>query len=84
MGYVCVYPNASWNNDTPEHRYYTYGVHKFSNEYGVRRVFNNQTGGATAALCRNSNGTDCTGKMASWTWWDPDLTPYNSIRLDPS
>lgn len=83
-GYVCIYPNASWNGGSPEHRYYTYGVHTLYNEYGTHRVFNNQYGGATTRLCRNYNGTDCTSKIEPWSYRDIDLTPYNSIRLDPS
>ena len=83
-GYVCMYPDAGWNNGVPEHRYYTYGVHPLYNEYGLHRVFNNQTGGATARLCVNSDGTNCTSKLQPWTYYDYNLTPYNSIRLDPS
>ena len=83
-GYVCIYPNASWNNSNPEHTYYTYGVHQLYDEYGVHRVFNNQYGTATARLCVNRNGTNCTSKLQPYTWYDYNLTPYNSIRLDPS
>ncbi|WP_340563362.1 hypothetical protein [Streptomyces sp. GSL17-111] len=83
-GYVCIYPDDSWNNSDPEHTYYTYGVHPLYNEYDFHRVFNNQYGGATARLCVNSNGTDCTSKIGEYTYRDIDLTPYNSIRLDPS
>ncbi|MCZ0209669.1 hypothetical protein OZK63_30130 [Streptomyces sp. UMAF16] len=83
-GYVCIYPNASWNNGVPEHTYYTYGVHKLYNEYGQHRIFNNQTGSATSQLCINSDGTNCTGKTQPYTYFDYDLTPYNSIRLNPS
>ncbi|MCX3059466.1 hypothetical protein [Streptomyces beihaiensis] len=83
-GYVCMYPNASWNGGVPEHKYYTYGVHKLYNEYGSRRIFNNQTGGATERECKNSDGTNCGSKLLPWTYRDVDITPINSIRLDPS
>ncbi|MDQ1047234.1 hypothetical protein [Streptomyces sp. V4I2] len=83
-GRVCIYPNAGWNNNNPEHWYYTYGVHQLYDEYGVHRVFNNQTGNATARLCVNRDGTNCTSKIPPYTYSDIDLTPYNSIRLDPS
>ncbi|MFE4053904.1 hypothetical protein [Streptomyces sp. YIM B13518] len=84
LGYVCLYSYAGWNGGSPEHRYYDYGVYKLYDEYGVHRWFNNQTGGATTRLCINSDGTNCTSKLSSWAYWDIDLTPYNSIRLDPS
>lgn len=84
LGYVCLYPNASWNGGIPEHRYYNYGVYKLYDEFGPHRLFNNQTGGATTRLCKNSDGTNCTSKLSPWTYWDIDMTPYNSIRLDPS
>jgi hypothetical protein len=83
-GYACIYPNASWNNGVIEHGYYTYGVHQLYNEYNVHRVFNNQTGGATIRLCVNRDGTNCTSKILPWNFTDINLTPYNSIRLDPS
>ncbi|MFC8517638.1 hypothetical protein [Streptomyces sp. NPDC057257] len=83
-GYVCLYVGASWNNNSPEHTYYTYGVHKLYDEYGTHRWFNNQTGSATTRLCVNSDGTNCTSKLLPYNYTDIDLTPYNSIRLDPS
>lgn len=83
-GYACIYPNASWNNNTPEHDYYTYGVHQLYEEYGVHRVFNNQTGGAVVRLCYDRAGTNCTTPLYEYAYWDIDLTPYNSIRLDRS
>ncbi|MEU7086912.1 hypothetical protein [Streptomyces achromogenes] len=60
------------------------GVHKLYNEYGQHRIFNNQTGSATSQLCINSDGTNCTGKTHPYAYFDYDLTPYNSIRLNPS
>lgn len=83
VGYVCIYPDASWNNGVPEHKYYTYGAHNLVNEYGVHRIVNNQTGDATVQLCLGYNGVDCGGKMKPGTIRDANLTPINSIRLAP-
>lgn len=82
-GYVCIYPNASWNNGVPEHTYYTYGAHNLVEEYGTHRIFNNQTDGATVQTCTGSNGANCGSKMGTWTYRDQNLTPVNSIRLAP-
>ncbi|UUN30588.1 hypothetical protein [Streptomyces sp. FIT100] len=83
-GYVCIYPeNAGWNNDQPSHKYYTYGYHNLSNMYGVHRILNNQTGGATMQTCTGYNGTGCEGYLPGGGWSiDKDMTPINSIRLN--
>jgi hypothetical protein len=81
-GYVCLYPqNAGWNGGRPSHKWYTYGAHNLSNQFGIHRFFNNQTGGAVAQNCTGYNGTGCQGKQAAGTWWDYNYTPYNSVRL---
>jgi hypothetical protein len=82
-GYACIYPDGSWNSN-PTNSYYTYGVHQLYNQFGVHRVFNNQTGGAKVWVCKNTNGTDCTGPITEYTYWDINLTPYNSIKLTQS
>ena len=83
-GYVCIYPeNAGWNNDVPSHKYYTYGYHNLSNMYGIHRIINNQTGGATMQTCTGYNGTGCEGYLPGGGWWiDKNMTPINSIRLN--
>ncbi|MGS2591828.1 hypothetical protein [Streptomyces hebeiensis] len=83
-GYVCLYPNASWNNDRPTYKWYTYGAHNLSNQFGVKRFFNNQTGGAVARNCTGYNGTGCQGKQPAGTYADYDYTPYNSVVLAPN
>lgn len=80
-GAVCLYPNASWNGDKPSHRFYSYGTHKIYNQYGKKRWFNNQTGGAKAYRCKNSNGTNCGGNQRAGTYYDHDFTPINSVKL---
>ena len=51
-GYVCIYPqNAGWNGDRPSLRFYTYGAHNLSNQFGTHRMLNNQYGGAWVVLC---------------------------------
>ena len=82
-GYVCVYPGAGWNGGNPSLKYYTYGAHNLSNQYGVHRVFNNQTGGATLQLCTQYNGGNPVFEVNSFTYTDYDLTPINSLLLEP-
>lgn len=85
-GAVCVYPNASWNNNRPSLVFWSYGGHNLSNQFGVKRVFNNQYGGAHAWLCKQYNGANCTPfpkgyPIEMYTYVDYDLTPINSILL---
>ena len=82
-GYVCIYPNASWNNGQPSLKFYTYGAHNLSGQYGYKRLFNNQTGGAIARNCTGYNGTGCKGAQTAGTYADYDYTPYNSVVLAP-
>jgi hypothetical protein len=83
-GYVCLYPqNAGWNGGHPSYKWYTYGAHNLSNQFGTHRFFNNQTGGAIARNCTGYNGTGCQGAQTAGTWWDYNYTPYNSVLLAP-
>jgi hypothetical protein len=79
-GYVCIYPDATWNHD-PILKFYTYGAHNLNDVYGYKRIFNNQSGGAKAQTCLGYNGTDCSGDIDSWSYVDRDFTPINSVRL---
>ncbi len=80
-GYACVYPNASWNGGKPSLKFYKYGTHKIYNQFGKKRFFNNQTGGAKAYLCKGSNGTNCTVSQRAGTYYDYDFTPINTVKL---
>ncbi|UQW99400.1 hypothetical protein [Streptomyces sp. RerS4] len=80
-GYVCLYPNASWNGGRPTYKWYTYGAHNLGNQFGVKRLFNNQTGGAIARNCTGYNGTGCQGVQPAGSYADYDYTPYNSVLL---
>jgi hypothetical protein len=81
-GAVCIYPrDTGWNNGHPSNIYYSYGVHKLSNQIGVHMVFNNQYGGASAYLCKTYSGTDCPWYYPQYTANNYDLTPINSIKL---
>ncbi len=83
-GAVCIYPqNTGWNGGSPSYFYYSYGAHNLSNQLGTHRVFNNQSGGATARTCTGYNGTGCQGYLQAFTYIDKDLTPINSITLEP-
>ncbi|MFF2011882.1 hypothetical protein ACFVWY_22755 [Streptomyces sp. NPDC058195] len=80
-GAVCLYPNGSWANDKPTYIFYSYGVHKIYNQVGTKRIYNHQTGGATARNCYDAAGNNCGGYQKADTYADYDYTPYNSIRL---
>ncbi len=57
-GAVCVYPqNRGWNGDRPSLKYWSYGSHNLSHQYGTHRIFNNQYGGAKIEACFGYNGT---------------------------
>lgn len=80
-GAVCIYPGASFSG-TPL-KYYSYGAHNLSNQYGVHRVFNNQYGGAIMRTCTGYSGTGCQGVLSQYRYIDKNLTPINSIVLQP-
>ena len=81
-GDACIYAGANWNG-TPL-RYLTYGAHNLQNQFGVHRVFNNQYGGAVVRLCTGYNGTGhCSAPLLQYNYEDVNLTPINSIVLQP-
>ena len=81
-GAVCIYPrDAGWNNGHPSEVYWSYGAHKLYNQLGNHFVFNNQSGGAGVWLCKGSDGTNCTLFWGAYSYGNPDLTPFNSIKL---
>ncbi|GAA4528980.1 hypothetical protein [Amycolatopsis samaneae] len=82
-GDVCIYPGPDWNDNRPEHKYYKYGTYNVYNMYGVHRIFNNQTGGATMRTCTGKNGVGCEGYLPAGWYIDKDMTPINSITLQP-
>jgi hypothetical protein len=83
-GYVCVYPqNKGYNGGVPSLRFFTYGPHNLSNQFGTHRVLNNQTGGAIALFCNGFNGVDCPTYLPAGWVVDINLTPINSIDLEP-
>jgi hypothetical protein len=79
-GYVCVYPgnDASGNPD----KYYRYGSYNLSNMFGHHLVVNNQTGNAGLRLCTAYGGQQCGDRMGPGSY-HPNLTPINSIMLEP-
>ncbi|MGW1297075.1 hypothetical protein [Streptomyces sp. NPDC002533] len=80
-GAVCLYPGAGWNGGEPTYRFYSYDAHKISNQFGTKRLFNNQTGGAKAYPCKGSNGTNCDRVLNAGYYRDLNITPINSIKL---
>jgi hypothetical protein len=82
VGYVCIYPEgAGWNNDRPSLTYYKYGTYNLSNQVGVHRIYNNQSGNATMRTCTGYDGVGCQGYLYPGSYIDKDLTPINSITL---
>jgi hypothetical protein len=81
-GAVCIYPrDKGWNNGRPSNIYWSYGVHKLSNQIGNHVVFNNQYGGAKAYLCKTYSGTNCVWYFPQYTANNYGMTPINSIVL---
>lgn len=95
-GDVCVYPqDKGWNGDVPSLKFYTYGGHNLSNQFGNHYVLNNQQN-ALAIFCSNFGGcaTNSTtqyqigGIYYTWeersssSWEKVNLTPVNSIDLE--
>ncbi|MEU3346072.1 hypothetical protein ABZ723_13925 [Streptomyces sp. NPDC006700] len=83
-GAVCVYAEGKpASSSTLTHTYWSYGAHNLSNQFNWHWVINNQTGGASADLCYEYNGGNCTGgKIAAGGWQAVNLSPINSIRLN--
>ncbi|MFE6039907.1 hypothetical protein [Streptomyces sp. NPDC056452] len=83
-GAVCIYPEGkSADTSKPTDIYWSRGVHKLYNQENRHWVYNNQTDGWTVRLCKGGNGTDCGPKLApDWLYWR-DLSPINSILIEP-
>ncbi|RSS82280.1 hypothetical protein [Streptomyces sp. WAC06614] len=82
-GAVCIYPQNEDPAVRPSHIFYSYGAHNLSNQYGWHWVLNNQYGGASAQLCTGYNGAGCGGRIAEGSGVYADLTPINSVKLNP-
>jgi hypothetical protein len=81
---VCIYPNASWNGGHPSATYFAYGTYNLSNQFGLKRFFNNQSGHAGAALCTGFNGGGTCVWQPVFTFSDDNFTPINSIIVSPT
>lgn len=85
-GYVCIYGSNkvdSWDGDSPSNLYYSYTYYNLRNQYGPHRIFNNQSGSATVRTCTGYYGTGCQFTLAAQKSIVMDLTPINSITLQP-
>ncbi|MBB1261934.1 hypothetical protein [Streptomyces alkaliterrae] len=82
-GYVCMYQShEDYQNGKPSHRWYTYGAHNLSNQFGRKYIANNQYGGAKVQLCNGYNGTNCSRSIIlPDTHVYIDITPINSVKL---
>lgn len=81
-GYVCIYPrDAGWNGGHPSLKYYTYGAHNLSGQYGNHYVFNNQSGGASVTLDKGYNGASPVFDLNAYSVTNYNLTPINSVTL---
>ncbi|MET9855734.1 hypothetical protein ABZY57_22670 [Streptomyces sp. NPDC006450] len=81
-GSACIYGGANWSGGVTN-SYSVKKVYKLYNQNGVHTVFNNQTDGWKFILCRGSNGDYCDWEFGAGSWWDVDLTPYNSVIVTP-
>ena len=79
-GYVCIYPGND-DSGNPD-KYFKYGSYNLRNKFGVHLVVNNQTGNAGLRLCTGYGGQQCGDRMGPGQY-HPDLTPINSIMLEP-
>ncbi|MEV0219309.1 hypothetical protein [Streptomyces sp. NPDC050704] len=84
VGAVCIYPQGqSEKTSKPTNIYYARGVHKLYNQLGYHWVYNNQTDGWTVKLCTGSNGTGCGTALPADHLKYANLTPINSILIQP-
>jgi hypothetical protein len=82
-GRQCKQSGKKYNNDRPAPKFFTYGAHNLSNQFGWKYIPNNQTGGAIARICDGYNGTDCRLTIYPGETWDINFTPVNSVYLAP-
>lgn len=85
VGAVCIYPQGEYWKDSkkPTNFYYSRGVHKLYNQFGNHWVYNNQTDGWTVRLCTGSNGTGCGAPIQPDYARNANLSPINSILIEP-
>ncbi|MFF8269663.1 hypothetical protein ACF059_20055 [Streptomyces sp. NPDC016562] len=81
-GAACIYRGPGGSGGVTN-QYWSRGVHKLYNQYGVHTVFNNQTDGWKFILCHGSNGDNCDWTFYPGAWADVDLTSYNSVIVTP-
>jgi hypothetical protein len=79
-GYVCIYPGNDANGN-PD-KYFRYGSYNLTNMFGNHLVVNNQTGNAGLRLCTSYGGQQCGERLGPGSY-HPNLTPINSIMLEP-
>jgi hypothetical protein len=82
VGAVCIYPNAGWNGGHPSAEYFAYGTYNFSNQFGVKRVFNNLSSG-WVALCTGFNGGGTCVWQPPGTFSDDNFTLILSMIISP-
>jgi hypothetical protein len=79
-----MYTDSGYTSGSTEHRWYQYGCVNLSNEFNDRYIFNNQYDGASVTLYRGSNcGGDIVANISQGETWEGDITPVNSISLNP-
>lgn len=83
-GYACLYPSVGWNKNHPIAMWYYYGAYNLSNQFGVKRLFNNQTGSAKVYTCLQYNGGGCGNIIVPLMYQDLNFDPINSVLLTPS
>ncbi|MGW6707562.1 hypothetical protein ACWGDE_22100 [Streptomyces sp. NPDC054956] len=81
-GYACIYWGATADSGI-RNWYYKYGAHRIYSYTGRHLVENNQTDGWKIWLCRNTNGTNCDFAVYQDHTAVVDMTPFNSVSLEP-
>lgn len=81
-GYACVYKGDNANTGIRE-KWSRYGAHRIYNYYGRHLIENNQTDGWKIWLCRNNNGTNCDFAIYQDHSAVIDMTPFNSVSIEP-
>ncbi|MFD7066673.1 hypothetical protein ACFV97_05460 [Streptomyces sp. NPDC059913] len=84
-GSACIYPEGvfDYRNSKPTNQYFQAGVHKLYSQEGYHWIYNNQTDGWTIRMCTGSNGTGCEAPIPPGGGVWMNLTPINSVVIQP-
>lgn len=86
-GHVCITDDTKLF-EKKIYDWYYYGAYNLSNQYGYKRLYNEQTGGAVVRFYSGYNGTGTVLRTIypdpnGHNLWAVNLTPVNSVVLAP-